>query len=300
MKPYVLLLAAALGTGANAQCSKAKKACGTETEKAAAEAQAAESAGASCCSHRGRSGANKIVEVSFGYNNGTPIGSFGDHTNNLQAANFRFGYMLPGFGGRASAGLEMNAGNYASFTKIQSFGFNGTNTPTPVSYRSSVTSMNVGLRYDVLRTKAVSVFGGVKGGFSFVSSNLEVANQNQDPYGCAPAAETRELISDYTGQGGAEAGANFDLASFCRKMPRNTFMLQARAGYIYGGKVDYINVKKSESAPGHSHTTSGDGTPIQMQFVNLSTSEQHMHEVARVYTSPLQYMEAGVSLVVRF
>ena len=36
-----------------------------------------------------------------------------------------------------------------------------------------------------------------------------------------------------------------------------------------------------------------DGRPVDVRFVNLQSGTLHTHEVARVYTSPVQFLECA-------
>lgn len=244
---------------------------------------------------------NKHVEISLGYNAGIPLGDLKSHANTIHGINFRSMYLIPSTAGRMGIGIDLNTGTYASFTKTQIFGFNGVQTPTDVHYNSSATSASVVGRYSFFRTGNLETYAAVKGGLMNFSSHLQIEDPN-DPGGCAPV-DTKNLISDNTWQGGAQAGANLDMKTFFKKMPAGTFLLQGYIGYTQGGKLDYINVRNRTTDDSHNHTQPepNDGSSsLSMRFVNLQTNEQHYHEVARVYTSTVRLMEAGVSLVVRF
>lgn len=245
---------------------------------------------------------NKHVEISAGYNAGMPFGSLKSHANTIHGMNVRTMYLIPATKGRMGLGFDFSSGSYAAFTRKQTFGFNGVQTPTDVRYNSRATSVGAFARYNFFSTEAVDVYAGLKGGLINFSSDLQIEDPN-DPDGCAPV-DTKNLISDNTWQAGAQAGMNFDMKTVFKKLPSKTFLVQGYVGYVYGGKVDYINVRKrtvDDGSGSHHQASPNDGSyALSMRFVNLQTNEQHYHEVARVYTSPVRLMEAGVSLVVRF
>lgn len=197
------------------------------------------------------------------------------------------------------AGFEFTAGSYASFTRTQVFGINGVETPTQVSYNSNINTTSAVFRYNYLQKDFVSAFGSFKAGYAGFTSRILVEDPN-DPDGCKPL-DNNKLISDHTWLIGVRTGANIDMSLFFKRMNNRTFFFQPYAGFIQGGNVDYINVNNTTEDDHSTHgTTSADGsTPLDLRFVNLQTGLEHSHEVARVYTSPMQFFECGFSFVVR-
>jgi hypothetical protein len=196
-------------------------------------------------------------------------------------------------------------------TQSQEFGLNaGELTPTDVTYRSSVTTVSATLRYTLLRTQYFDAFAGVKGGLANFSSSVEVhdaLSTMADPFGCGPMPSANIVSrSDNTWQAGLTTGATMDMKALVKSAPRNTFLIQANLGAIRGGNAAHI-MPASSGSTGHSHhgtAATGDGTPVNLQFIDYNNSTAapttHMHEVARVYASPIRFFEAGLSLAVRF
>jgi hypothetical protein len=109
-------------------------------------------------------------------------------------------------------------------------------------------------------------------------------------------------LTDNTWQAGLTAGASMDIKALVKCAPRNTFVLQAHAGAIRGGDARHIMMPGGTQDHSHHTTavTTDGGAPINMQFMDWNTSTSHQHEVARQYSSPVQFFEAGLSLAVRF
>lgn len=257
----------------------------------------AQDATAQCCLSNCRKG----LEISAGYNAARPMGDLSRHTNTAHGISGSVLYYLPKMDQRLGIGLEAATGTYASFTKTQEFGMNGVQTPMDVNYNSNASTYGITARYEYLRINTVTAFAGIKAGIANYASRLSIEDP-EDEDGCE-AVDTKNLISDNTWMAGAYTGARLDMNTFFRKMPAQNFFLQIYAGYTRGGQVDYINVKKvtTDNHAAHSHsTTNPDGsTPLNVRFINLQTNDMHTHEVARVYTSPVQLMEYNISLVMR-
>jgi hypothetical protein len=239
----------------------------------------------------------KHIEMATGYNAAMPQGDMQNKANTVHGIELQILYLIPS-NNKLGIGVQLDAGSYASFTRTQVFGFNGTSTPTNVNYNSNVTSGALVVKYNFIQTDNYGAFASVRGGMTNFTSKLEVEDP-EDVDGCHPL-ETRNLTEDYTWQAAARVGATIDMHAFINRMPSGLLSLQGYAGYVYGGNVDYINVKKTS---GHDHSTTvqtNDGKPVTMQFVNVSTSQTHDHEVARLYNSPVRFLEAGISLVIRF
>jgi hypothetical protein len=238
-------------------------------------------------------------EASIGYGLGLPGGSLRDHSSALHSLNLRAAYLLPKTEGRLSAGLEFSTGTYASFTRKQEFVFgNAAPSPFDVTYSSNVSSLNASVRFEALRIGGIGLWAGVKGGGTKFKSGFTIADP-EDSDGCEPL-ESEKLARDFALQGGAEAGVNVDLAMFSKSMAKDQILVQFRAGLLRGGAVDYINVRATEDSRHHNHTSVNDGsTPVNVRFVNVGTGIEHQHEVARMHTSPVNYLDCGVSVVVR-
>lgn len=246
-------------------------------------------------------GPNAKTEWNVGYQAAIPLSSMGAHANTVHSFAFGGFYRIPKSQGLVDVGLEMTIGSYASFTRTQTFGMNGVETPVLVNYNSGVSTGSAILRYNYFRSDAVTAFAAVKGGYAGFSSRIMIEDPD-DPDGCKPL-ENNKLISDHTWTAGVRTGANVDLHGFFSKLQSKTFMIQAYVGYLHGGNVDYINIKNmsTDDHASQNHTTSpADGSrPLEVNFVNLQTGSLHEHEVARVYTNPVQFLECGLSFVIR-
>ena len=269
----------------------------------AALAISAGAANAQCCSAKG----GKSVEMSAGYSALMPSGSLANHMGTINAVKLQGMLLAPC--NRVGIGFDFLTGGRAPMTHVQDFGLNaGELTPTDVTYRSTVTTVSATLRYSFLRTTYFDAFAGVKGGLANFSSSVEVHDELStmpDPYGCGPMPQNNIASrSDNTWQAGINAGASLDIKALVKSAPRNTFLLQAHAGAIRGGKAAHIMPTSGNNATsGHSHhggASSGSETPVELQFIDYNSNSTHRHSVATEYTSPLQSFEAGLSLAVRF
>jgi hypothetical protein len=249
-----------------------------------------------------KSGAAAKTEWGMGYNAAIPLGEMGVHANTVHSFAMSGFYRIPASAGRIDVGLELIAGSYAAFTRTQVFGVNGVETPVEVNYNSGVTMTSAVFRYNYFRTENLTFFAAMKGGLATFRSRIYIEDPN-DPDGCKPL-EDDKLIADHTWTAGVRTGANVDMRYFVKKLPAQSLMIQPYVGFVQGGTVDYINVRNTTTDDHTSHgqaaTTADGGKPLDIRFVNLQTGTQHSHEVARVYTSPVQFLECGISLVMRF
>jgi hypothetical protein len=279
MKTTLTLAVLALSLGASAQCRFASGSC--------------------------RGGSNKSFELSGGYTALTPTGALAGHMNTVNAVGLRGTLLAPC--NRFGVGFEMTTGSQPAVTQTQYFGLRSSElTPNDVTYTSNVTTVSATLRYTAIRGRYFDVFAGVKGGLANFSSGITIEDELStlvDPYGCGPMPNQNVASrTDNTWQAGLTAGASLDIKALVKSLPSNTFVLQGHIGAIHGGDVAHI-MAPSASADAHSHhanTTVTDGVPVNMQFMDWNTNQSHAHEVAREYTTPIRFFEAGVSLAVRF
>lgn len=278
MKTLFTLAVAALSLPASAQCT---------------------ASGGSC-----RGGSSKALELGAGYTALMPTGSLNSHMGTINAVAVRGTLLAPC--NRFGLGFEMATGSQPSTTQTQYFGLTSELTPNDVTYRTSATTVSAMLRYTLVRAGYFDAFAGVKGGLINVSSSVTIDDELSmlaDPYGCGPMPNQNvAALTDNTWQAGLTAGASMDMKAIFKGAPRNTFVLQAHAGAIRGGDVKHY-MMPDESIGAHSHhtMTASDGyTPVNMQFMDWTTNTQHAHEVAREYTTPVQFFEAGLSLAIRF
>lgn len=267
-------------------------------------ALSAGAATAQCCSAKG----GKSVEIAGGYSALVPTGSLSGHMGTVNALKLQGMLLAPC--NRLGVGFDFLTGGPAPMTQVQEFGIRaGELTPTDVTYRSSVTTVSATVRYTVLRTQYFDAFAGVKGGLANFSSSVEVHDEISsmpDPFGCGPMPQANIASrSDNTWQAGLTAGASMDIKALVKSAPRNTFLLQAHAGAIRGGNAAHIMPANNSSSTGHSHhggAASDESVPVNMQFIDYtgSNTTSHSHQVAREYSSPVQFFEAGLSLAVRF
>jgi hypothetical protein len=241
------------------------------------------------------------TEWSIGYNASIPIGEMHQHANTLHSFAMSGFYRIPASMGKIDVGVEVTLGNYAYFTKTEVFGMNGVQTPMHVNYSSNATTTSAVFRYNYFQSKSVTAFASLKGGWAGYSSNIMIEDPN-DPDGCKPLDQNK-LISDDTWIVGLRTGANIDLKVLFPRLPDQFLFFQPYVGFIQGGKVDYINVRNTDmddqSAHGHSMNSADGSNPVEVRFVNMQTGLMHTHEVARVYTSPVQYLECGFNVAIR-
>lgn len=200
---------------------------------------------------------------------------------------------------KLSWGMEAGLGQYASFTKDQEIRFpDGTGINTKVSYSSNITTIGVLSRFSFLKEAKVNPYLSGKLGYASFFSKVIVADP-EDADDCKPL-DKKTPIRDHSFYVAYGAGLQIDISS--KKKPNNAW-LDISVNRLHGTKLDYINVKDIKNHinndPGNPVPTSDKSVPLSIKFVNVATQTIHEHQLAEVYTSPLQLLEFKIGVVWR-
>lgn len=222
-----------------------------------------------------------------------------DMADNIQPAHSLQGgilYQLPGKWKQLSVGAELGIGLYAYKRIDQTYQLDG-NAPSlvPVNYSSNVFNANLQARLNLADNNKNFIIPYVtaKGGLYNFFSTINIEDPN-DPGGCH-ALERKNVQNDNTAYWSAGAGLQVNTGFFAKHKNHGNVMIDISANTIHGGMISYINTKHLVDAQTMNDPKA---TPLNVQFINVSTQNIHEHTVAQVYTSPLRMLELRAGVVV--
>lgn len=234
-------------------------------------------------------------QLSIGYALGAPRQDMNRNINFLHSINSGISFRVPGTRDHLRLGAEGTWGTYAVTTKEQTFTFrDGSSTRTNVNYSSNVLQGALTARWMLLPNRGFSPYISGKAGYASFYSTIFI----EDPHdidGCRPL-DQKTLLKDGSIFGGYGGGLQLDWSLFSRGANRRSGYIDFSIQRIQGGKISYINTKKLYDAA-NPPPPGGDGKPVNVQFINASTSEIHEHQVAEVYSSALRMMEFRLAWV---
>ncbi len=198
-----------------------------------------------------------------------------------------------------SLGTHLGYGSYASQSQPQEYKFSdGTITQTTVDLSSSIASGSLSARYAPFIHKKVSPFAEIQGGYMDMFSDLYIEDP-KDPLGCR-ALESNTLINS----GSLFYAVGGGLQVYIGKSEKNKHLLELSARTLWGGEMEYANMNRLYN---HADVTGNPmpeaemgEKPLMVTFINASTSQQHMHRVAELYTHPLRMLQIQLQYVIRF
>lgn len=193
-------------------------------------------------------------------------------------------------------GADLQIGTYGSSTRRQTFTFrDGSSTETDVNLNSQMGTFGARARFEKPRTdksKRLVPYGQVMAGALSMYSTLYVEDPH-DEDGCKPL-ENRTPVKDYTWYAGGGAGLMYDIS---KRSAINRSFIDLSVSCIGGGKQEYANMGKVYES---NVTNPGEGKPLNIRFVNVSTSEEHEHRVADIYEHPVKLFQVQLRFVYRW
>ena len=243
--------------------------------------------------------ANSQLEMGLGYGLGIPLKDMARHIQPAHQGILTLNYRLPIKNyPQFLVGIETGIGNYAEKTINQTFQFtDGTSTMTDVRYSSNIGFVNAVLRYDIpVKGNAVPYLHLI-GGYNKFYTDVFVEDPD-DPSGCEPL-ENENAFNDHTFTWGYGAGVQIKLNEKKRKPGAASYKLDLAVTNVYGGKLEYLNVKHLKEH-NHNDPLSPDSKPFVSRFVNVSTQAIHEHQVAEIFESNLRLLQIRVGFVIQF
>jgi hypothetical protein len=235
--------------------------------------------------------------VSVGYSGSVPLEEMAKRINMLHSISASGSYTVPKIGERLQVGIDLSLGTYAQSTKEQTFRFgNGTTTVTDVQYSSNVFQGNVHAKLQAFRSAVINPYISGKVGYASFYSNVYIEDPH-DETGCR-ALDQSNIITDGTLIKGYGGGLMFDFTLFSKYSRKGRNFIDFSVSRNSGGKVNYINTKKLYDAAAPASITSG-SKPLNVRFVNASTQQIHEHQVAEVFTTPVDFLELKLSAFIR-
>lgn len=226
--------------------------------------------------------------LSIGYSLGAPRQEMNRNINLLHSISSGISFRIPGTRDHLRLGAEGSWGSYAVATKEQTFTFrDGSSTRTNVNYSSNVLQGALTARWILLPHRGCSPYISGKAGYASFYSTIFI----EDPHdidGCRPL-DQKTLLKDGSIFGSYGGGLQLDWSLFSSNANKRAGYIDFRIQLMQGNKISYINTRKLYDAS--NPPSGGDGKPVQVQFINATTSEIHEHQVAEVYSSPLRMME---------
>jgi hypothetical protein len=227
---------------------------------------------------------------------GNPGDEMADNIGSLQNVSAGYMYRLPGCLNRFSIGAEVSFGLYGDAEKLQTFNFpGGGSTQTWVYYSSQASQTSVTGKFNIVNGKFFTPYINGKLGYALFFSTIFVEDPH-DEDGCKPLQQ-KNLIRDGTMMTAYGGGIQMNIGIFDKyKKPRNSW-IDLSINKIKGGSLDYINTKRLIDAG--SPPVGSDGKAVNVRFINATTQEIHEHQVAEVYTTPLNMLDIKLSYYFR-
>jgi len=239
------------------------------------------------------------VEMGLGYGMGVPLKDMAKHMQLAHQGVFNINYRLPIKNyPQFVVGIETGIGTYAHKTINQTFQFtDGTTTNTDVRYSSNIGFVNLVARYDIPVKGAVVPYLHLIGGYDELYTDVYVEDP-ADPMGCKPL-ENENAFNDHTFTWGYGAGVQIKLKESKRKSCGATYKLDLAATNVYGGDLEYLNVKHL-TAHNHSDPQSPDTKPFVSKFINVNSQAIHEHQLAEIHESRFRMLQIRIGLVIQF
>ncbi|HET9823834.1 MAG TPA: hypothetical protein VFP87_00795 [Chitinophagaceae bacterium] len=192
-------------------------------------------------------------------------------------------------------GAEFAIGVYAIKSQEQQYQFsNGDITDAKVNFTSNVFNAHVTAGADLLRDKAIIPYVSVKGGLSNFYTKVFIPDPG-DNGSCKPL-ENKNVYKDNMFSAGFSAGAKIRGSKIFRKSQWDNWWIDLSATDLVGGTISYLNVKHLMP---FNENTNYDSKGYNVTFVNLTTNEVHQHQVAQVYTSPINQLDLKLGVFFR-
>jgi hypothetical protein len=241
--------------------------------------------------------------ASSSYNLSIPRKEMAENINPVHAFYISGEYALANKLSGVYVGLTTGLGTYANLTKETTFSFgNGNPTATDVHYTSNVFSSSANIKLDLIKRFLITPYAKVEGGFQKFYSTIRIDDPN-DIDNCKPL-ERRSILKDVAAFYGAGAGVKIDMNIFSNNFSKNEQFIDISFTTIRGGKLDYINTRELKDSHEHNNDPqpdiSGNGKPLNVKFINITSNIIHEHKVAQVYTSQLRLMDIRVSYRISF
>jgi len=243
--------------------------------------------------------ASSQVEMGLGYGMGVPLKDMAKHIQLAHQGVFQLNYRLPiKKHPQFVVGLETGIGMYAEKTINQTFTFtDGSTTNTDVRYSSNIGFVNLVARYDIPVKGKVVPYVHLIGGYDEFYTDVYVEDPS-DPMGCKPL-ENENAFNDHTFTWGYGGGMQINLGESKRKSCGAQYKLDLAVTNVYGGDLEYLNVKHL-GTHNHSDPTSPDNKPFVSKFINVNSQAIHEHQLAEIHNSNLRMLQIRVGMIVQF
>ena len=239
-------------------------------------------------------------EFGFGYQLTLPMEMMQNGFNTGHGINLHYFKFIRSVKG-LSLGAQLSYGLYASKEKPQHYVFSdGSSTHTTASLSSSMAFLGISARYAPFIRNKISPFVELNGGFMGMYSSLYIADPT-DPLGCR-ALENATLVDSEKPYIGLGTGLQVYLGKGRKEKDQHLLELSARV--IRGGNIEYANMNRTydnqNNNPGAPLPSPEAGqTPLMITFINVSSSQQHMHSVAELYDHPLRMAQFQLQYIFR-
>jgi len=234
-----------------------------------------------------------LGEGSLGYVYASPQGGMGTIIRQGHGANFSVYGVTPGR--RWGFGVDVNIVSYGTQDEMKQFTFDdGTTADMEVRVNNYFTHVMLAAKYYPITTSIAQPYLVAKAGYSPFATRLSIFDPEDDDH-CAPV-ETEILKRDGSIVGALGAGVQFDLSTFFKKWQSGKYFLEGTANYIYGGRVQYMNVdaRHMNAAPVNP------GRDVHAQFVDTRTQLVHEHHVGYIYQDRIEMFDVRLQLTMRF
>ncbi len=235
-----------------------------------------------------------IREWSVGYAFSDPTGKMKQNINQAHGVVMDFHMVSPS--GKYALGADLNYSIYGLDQSTQEYTFpDGTKADMDINVTNSFMNIMASGRYNLLTGKILTPYVGMKVGYSFFSTDLNI--YDPDDFDSCKPIESDILQKDGTWIYSLGGGVLYDLSTVFKRLKKGAMSINLSAFYTQGGAVNYMNT----DAPDMNHTSSppNRSSDLEAEFINTQTQVIHKHHIGYVYTSFAQMMDYRVTFLFR-
>jgi len=233
-------------------------------------------------------------EFDFSYARAMPNGKMHEYIKRGNGLNM--GYYLIHPNNKLALGLSADIILYGFDKSTQQYEFpDGSTADMDITVNNSFTNLMLGAKYYLVTDQKLLPYVSAKAGYSFYRTNLGIYDPD-DWDNCKPV-EDDILAKDGSTIFSFGGGIKYDMAGIFKKMPANSFYLDASLHMTRGGSVSYMN---ADGPSGHQHMGGSRGESVEASFINTDTQVIHKHHVGYLYTSAVSMADLRIGFSFRY
>jgi opacity protein-like surface antigen len=233
-------------------------------------------------------------EWSLGYVYTSPTGKMKQNIDRAHGGVLDFHFLSPDK--KLALGTDLNYSIYGFDKTRQQYTFSdGTTADMDIQVSNSFFNLMASGRYYLLTGKKVSPYVGLKAGYSWYVTDLNI--YDPDDFDSCKPVETDMLQQDGTWIYSLGGGLQYDLSDLFEKLRKEVLLISVSAFYTQGGTVDYMNTDVPDGH--HSGSPPNRTSDLEASFINTQTQVIHKHHVGYVYSSYAQMLDFRFTITFR-